>query len=305
MSKLFDGLMRARGEFPELDLKALVQTQPGPGSDAGVETAGEAELPTSLRAEVEDNPMRVKTNPRQASNPGSREVSLQLPHTSPALPFGNSHGGAEEQYRVIRTKVLQHPKRPKTIVVSSAGAGDGKSVTAINLAGALALKSESRVVLVDGDLRRPSIFRHLRIDETPGFADVLAGKCTFEEAAINIREIPGLSIIPAGKAVTNPAELLDSAHCVEVFAALRNSFKYLIVDSPPIAAVADYDLLQSFADGVVVVVRPDHTNRTLLTQGLERIPKDKLIGVVMNCVPSWFLTRSSGYGYGYEQYRAH
>jgi protein-tyrosine kinase len=303
MSKLYDGLMRTRGDFPELDLKTLLEPEAKPAAEARLELmTGVGATEETGKEVVGDLVSRFQADAK--STPGSREVSIQLPLTSPALPFGNPSGAAEEQYRVIRTKLLQHPKRPKTIVVSSAAAGDGKSITAINLAGALALKSESRVLLLDADLRRPSIHRHLGIDEIPGLANALAGTCSFEEATISVREIPGLSIIPAGNAVANPAELLDSDRCSQVFTALRNTYTYIIIDSPPIAAVADYDLLQSLADGVVVVVRPDHTNRALLTQALERIPKEKLIGVIMNCVPDWFVTRSSDYGYRYDQYRS-
>ena len=74
------------------------------------------------------------------------------------------------------------------------------------------------------------------------------------------------------------------------------------MDSPPFAAVADYDLLQAAGDGVVIVVRPDQSNRHLCNRALETIPKDKLIGVVMNCVPRFFLNRQHGYGYGYGYY---
>jgi Mrp family chromosome partitioning ATPase len=83
---------------------------------------------------------------------------------------------------------------------------------------------------------------------------------------------------------------------------LKKQFRYIIVDSPPIAAVADYDLLQSVCDGVVVVVRPDHTSRTACKRALESVPKDKLLGVLLNCVTPWFLGGSSGYDYGAPYY---
>ena len=152
------------------------------------------------------------------------------------------------------------------------------------------------VLLIDGDFRHPSIWRHLGMNETPGFAEVLEGRAELAQAIVHVKEYPNLFVLPAGKPEANPTELLDSDSFHAMFNRLKKAFKFIIVDSPPIAAVADYDLLAAVCDGVILVVRPDHTNREVCKRALDQIPKDKSLGVVMNCVPEWFLGKSYGYG---------
>jgi protein-tyrosine kinase len=233
--------------------------------------------------------------PAEVPDAQYRIVSLRVASTSPILPFEeDSH--ASEQYRLLRTRIVQHPGDPRTIVVSSAAPRDGKSVTALNLAGALSLKGDSRVLLIDGDFRRPSIWRLLGVEQTPGIGDVLEGTAELHEAIVQAREYPNLFILPAGAPKSNPGELLDSDAFKAAIGSLKSLFSYLIIDSPPIAAVADCDLLMAISDGVIVVIRPDHTSRQACKKALESVPKEKSLGVVMNCVPDWFLGKSHGYG---------
>jgi capsular exopolysaccharide synthesis family protein len=210
---------------------------------------------------------------------------------APLMPFGEADWAAGEQYRIARTKIVQHPKRPRFIVVSSPAAGDGKSITAINLAGALSLKSEGKVLLVDGDLRRSSICALLGLPETPGLAEVLAGAVSLEAALIQVEQHPGLFVLPAGEAAVNPTELFDSMQWTSVVAALHAHFQYVIVDSPSVGVVADYDLIQAQSDGIVMVLRPDHTDRKLAFKALEGIPKDKIVGVMLNGITEWILQK--------------
>jgi len=234
-----------------------------------------------------------------SSAPVFRCVSIRLPGGSPVLPFENGNR-ASEQYRILRTKIIQHAAQPRVIVVSSSCAGDGKSITALNLAGALSLKGSPSVLLVDGDLRRSSIWSQLGVEETPGLADVLSGTASLDTAILKVQEFGNLHVLPAGKSDHNPTELLDSEVFNSTFARLKQLFRYIIIDSPPIASVADSDLLTAAADGVIVVIRPDHTSRQACSEALESIPKNKLLGVVMNRVSEWFLSKSYGYsGYYY------
>jgi capsular exopolysaccharide synthesis family protein len=228
-----------------------------------------------------------------------RALSLGLPAHSPLLPFGDGQWCPSEQYRILRTKISQHPKQPHLIVVSSPTPGDGKSVSAINTAGALSLKSEGQVLLVDADFRKSAVHVQLGIPESPGLAEVLNGSCTLEEAVVSIREFPNLLVMSAGARPDNPAELLDSPTWRGLCIRLRSLFRYVVLDSPPVGAVADYDLIQAVCDGVILVLRPDHTNRQLCLKSLENIPKAKLLGVLLNCVPDWSPARRSGADYYY------
>jgi capsular exopolysaccharide synthesis family protein len=224
-------------------------------------------------------------------------VGLKLSTASPVFPFEESHNEAAEQYRIIRTKILQDARRPQLIVFSSAESGDGKTVTSINVAASLALKQDVSVVLVDGDLRRPSVAQMLGLPERPGLSEVLEGRSTLHEAVVCTEELPNLSILAAGRVTANPAELLDSAAWRVVIAQLRQQYQYIILDATPAVGVADYELVQQISDGVVVVARPDHTRREACLTILQTIPKSKLIGVVLNCVEDWWLWKPPAYGY--------
>lgn len=161
------------------------------------------------------------------------------------------------------------------------------------------MKSEGCVLLLDADLRRSAIHTQLGLPESPGLTDVLKGVCTLEAAMVHVQEFPNLFVMPAGTRADNPAELLDSALWKELSSKLRNLFRYVVLDSPPAGAVADYDLIQAVCDGVILVIRPDHTARPLCQKALETVPKAKFLGVVLNCVPEWSPGQRAGSDYYY------
>ncbi len=224
-------------------------------------------------------------------------IALQLGPESPVFPFDTTHQLAAEQYRMIRTKILHMPKRPRTLVVSSAGRGDGKTTTSLNIAGVLALKKGERVILVEADLRRPSLGPLLGLEPRPGLAEFLEEKCSLDDAIVQVEQIPGLYLLLAGSARLNPAELLDSEIWRGLCQTLRAEFTFIVLDAPPVAGVADYELLQDAADGIILVARPDHTSRPFLRSAYAAANKEKLIGVVLNCVEDWLFWKTPQYGY--------
>ena len=234
-----------------------------------------------------------------------RSIAVHLSPRSPLLPFDESGSEVAEQYRIARTKIIQHPGSPRVLVVSSAGTGEGKTITAANLASVFALNSDGRVLLVDADLRRSMIHTQFRVSSTPGLAETLQGACHLEDALIQVKQFPSLYVIPAGEPKANPTELLDSCRWVTACDRFRRYFDYVIVDSPPVGAVADYDLIQASCDGVILVARPDQTKRKHFLEVLERIPREKLVGVLMNCVEKWFLWKQPRYRYPYDHARSH
>jgi len=315
MSKIFEALKKTGGEVAEVALPLVSGNEPQLGGADVVENilretdaAGKPAMASPLFRDPPLVTVDIAPDPEAAAHingaatvSGMRTVSIQLSADSPVLPFDSEHQRAGEQYRMARTKLIHHPRQPRLIVISSAGSGDGKTVTAINLAGAMALKSEAEILLIDGDLRRAQIAPLLGIPNTPGLAEVLAGRCQLEDAIVRLEQFPNLCVLPGGKPTANPTELLDSSRWLALCASVRQQFKYVIFDAPPIATVADYDLIQAHCDGVVLVVRPDHTDRKLCLQALEIVPKDRLVGVVMNYVRDWFLWKTQDYyGYGKE-----
>ena len=233
---------------------------------------------------------------------GIRTVQVRIKNQTPLLPFAGENSQAAEQYRIVRTKIVQHPARPRSLAVSSAESGDGKSVNAVNLAGVLALNPEFDVLLVDGDLHRSSLARYFDVPSKPGLADVLSGTAALTETVARIDPFPNLYFLPGGKGQRGPADLLNSKRWDMVAEALKRQFTYVVYDTPPAGALADFDLIQANAEGVILVVRQDHTNRMLWMRAYEAVPEQKLVGVIMNCVKPWFLGRSLGYYYQYYHY---
>lgn len=228
-----------------------------------------------------------------------RTVKPEIRRHSPVLRFDGEHWRSSEQYRIIRTRLVQHPVQPKLIGVSSAAPGDGKTISAANIAAAMALKQDTKVLLVDGDLRRADLASVLGAPTGPGLADVLSSSCSLQEAIVRLEGFPNLHFLPAGKDRSSPTELLDSPAWGSTCEILRKEFEYVVIDAPPIGLVADYDLLQTACDGVLVIVRPEHTNRTQIFQALEAVPPKKLLGVVMNCVQESLFWKRHDYYYYY------
>jgi len=280
VSKLFELLHKNSGEIADA-VRPLVDGK----------TGRTARLSGGMKNEDSSAVAWPHAEARAGSEPGFlpqfRTINLHVPAPSPLLPFEEGHWRPGEQYRILRTKIHQHPMQPRVIVISSPDSGDGKSVTAINTAGALALKSEGQVLLLDGDLRRSAISSQLGVPESPGLADALAGTCTLEESIAHTHELPNLFVMPSGTGSANPVDLLDSKAWQALCERLRSLFRYVIIDSPPMGAVADYDLIQALSDGVILVIRPDFTNRGLCLSSLRAMPKGKFLGVVLNCVPDW------------------
>ena len=298
MSKIFDALQRGQNETTEI-VAAMIANDPSPAALAGESAepvsppSGEVAPQPAVPASLDREP--AETRPATAY----RRVSLRIPASAPLLPFSDAPEFVSEQYRIIRTRLIQHPRRPKLIVISSSGPADGKSVTAINLAGALSLKVEVKVLLVDADIRRSVIHNLLGTPNAPGLSDVLMGKSSLDEAIVTAEEYPNLHVLSSGNTDVNPSELLDSPRWRAAMAEFRTRFDYVIIDSPPVAAVADYDLIQNQCDGIVLVVRPDHTQRSACLKILQSMNRDKFLGVLLNCAEGWLLDRAPKYGYAY------
>ncbi|HLH42999.1 MAG TPA: CpsD/CapB family tyrosine-protein kinase [Bryobacteraceae bacterium] len=310
MSKIFQALHGAQNEvselLPELIGEGIVETEPAANAAAAPEKIHPAAPAEEAISRENFAPSEALAAPPAA---GIRVVPLALAAASPLLPFENPHAHAAEQYRILRTKLAHHPKRPKMIVVSSANPGDGKTFTAINLAGVLSLKGDAKVLLLDADFRRSAIHKQLGLAEGPGLSEALLGHCALEQAVVQAEQFPNLHVLVNGKLENmNPSELLDSPYWRALCQAARKRYQYVILDSPPVAAVADYELIQMAADGTVLVVRPEHTNRSACFKAIETIPREKFLGVILNCAEPWFLhktyTYEYGYGYGYASSEA-
>lgn len=161
-------------------------------------------------------------------------------------------------YRALRVRLSRtKEKTPQVILVTSPGAGDGKTMTACNLALTLAAGG-SKVLLLDGDMRRPQVAPRLGVQPACGLADLLAGRCTLS-AAVARTKIANLDLLPSGRPEERAHDLLSSARMPVLIQALRRHYHHVVIDSPPLVPIADATLLGILADSTLVVTRCDHT----------------------------------------------
>lgn len=190
---------------------------------------------------------------------------------------------AAEQYRGLRTR-LAHAEGATTlriVMVTSPQKGEGKSVTSANLALTMAQELQRRVVIVEADLRKPSMQRLFGLPDGPGLAEYLMGAAELKDV---MRFLPehNLTVVPGGAAPTNPAELLGSTAMRRLLDQLRTRFDRVIVDTPPILPLADVAVLAPLVDGALLVVRAGVTPKPAIENALRAFDSSRLIGVVLN-----------------------
>jgi succinoglycan biosynthesis transport protein ExoP len=204
-----------------------------------------------------------------------------------------------ESYRALRTSLLLSNlgSPPKVIMVTSALPQEGKTTTSINCAVVLAQKGV-RVLLIDADLRRPSIHKTLGMGPRSGLSNVLTGSTPLEQAITRTPVLPNLWVLPAGTPPPNPAELLASANMRDMLAQLREQYDHIVVDTPPSLSVTDAVVLSQRADAVVLVIRSGQTTRQALRRSRDILARvnAKVVGVLLNAVD----LSSPDYYYYYE-----
>lgn len=192
---------------------------------------------------------------------------------------------ATEQYKLLRTNLaftLPADVKCPIIGVTSAVRGEGKSTTAINLAYVLA-ESGNRVILIDGDLRIPSVAKKMELDNTTGITDILMGKGA-QLGNFKSNVLDNWYIIPSGVLPPNPSELLASKRMENVLNDLSEKFDYIVIDLPPVNVVSDTIAIAKFITGIVVVVREDYTEKNELDACFRQLKLSnvKVLGCVLN-----------------------
>lgn len=204
-----------------------------------------------------------------------------------------------EAYRTLRTNIefSSLDKKVQVIVITSSGPSEGKSTTAANLAVNMA-KAGKRTVLIDADLRKPTQHRNFKCSNHKGLSNLLIGEAKFEEV-IHVTEVENLFVLTCGTKPPNPSELIGSAKMNRFVTGLRDSFDCIIIDTPPIIAVTDAQVLAKYADGYVLVITSGKTERQAAIKAKDLLDKvnAKILGVVLNRID--VKSKKSGYGYGY------
>src|SRR6266498_2448539 len=188
-----------------------------------------------------------------------------------------------EQFRSLRTRVLQAGERlqMRAFVITSAGIGEGKTLTALNLAWLLAQSEGIRALVIDSDLRQPCAAEYLGLDLPIGLSEVLGGQARLENAIVRV-DPAGLYLLPGGGARDDVAELLGGPTYARLLTDVRRMFDYIIIDAPPLGIFTDANVLISRADGALLVVRAGKTRYTIIDRLLDQLPRERVLGVVLN-----------------------
>jgi capsular exopolysaccharide synthesis family protein len=204
-----------------------------------------------------------------------------------------------ESYRALRTSLLLTSlgAPPKVILVTSALPEEGKTTTSINSAIVLAQRG-TRVLLIDADLRRPSIHKTLGMAPGNGLSNVLTGGATLQQAVVQSNISSSLWVLPAGTPPPNPAELLGSGNMRDVLAKLREQYDHIVIDTPPTLSVTDAVIMSTKADAVILVIRAGQTTKQALRRARDLLTQvnARTCGVLLNAVN----LNSPDYYYYYE-----
>lgn len=190
---------------------------------------------------------------------------------------------AAEQYRALRTRLTlaEGANALRSVLITSPQKGEGKSITAANLALTMAQELQRRVVIVEADLRKPSLQHLFGLPAGPGLADFLSGAVELKDA---MKFLPdhNLTVMPAGTTPMNPAELLGSTAMRRLLDQLRTRFDRVILDTPPVLPLADVAVLTPIVDGALLVVRAGYTPKPAIENALRAFDASRLIGIVLN-----------------------
>ncbi|MGH7314548.1 MAG: CpsD/CapB family tyrosine-protein kinase [Candidatus Rokuibacteriota bacterium] len=214
--------------------------------------------------------------PPEPSEPGELDdhlVSLLAPTSR-----------AAEQYRAVRLHIenLRRERDVRVIAVSSPARGDGKTVSAINIAGALAQAPDARVAVVEADVRHPGLTRYLGLTGGRGLSAYLLDHAMTVDEVLQRPPSVGFAVAVAGPATSMPYEVLKSSRLRALFATLRERFDFIVVDTPPVLPFPDVGLLRDLVDGFVMVVRANRTPREMVQDSLNALGTDRVLGAIFN-----------------------
>jgi protein-tyrosine kinase len=223
------------------------------------------------------------------------------PNTNPFFGVQNPTYGTEE-FRTLRSRLYQiRGNQPlRTVLITSALPGEGKSFTVANLGVTIARQSERRALMIDGDLRLPTLHSSLGAPLTPGLSDYLLGEAD-ELSVIQKGSRPNLFFIPAGKAISNSAELIGNGRLKNLLHRLAPVFDWILLDSPPVVPISDACLLSELCDGVLMVLKAASTPFDIAQKACREFQGKPLLGVVLNRVKPGASSSSYYYSSYYNQ----
>ena len=271
MSRIGDALKRAGSD--ETDGFATLDE-----ADLFTRTTTETAARQPLAQPAEAGPQEIAEVPLGLFEPFSDDVGEKTAVHANVNPI------AREQYRRLAATLhhVQAERGLKAILVGSALAEEGKTLTAVNIALTLSESYRRRVLLIDADLRRPTVHHAFGFDNIVGLADALAAK---EERRLPIVAVsPQLSVLPAGRPSADPMEMLTSSRMIKILDEAASVFDWIIIDTPPVGLLPDANLLAAMLDGAIFVVAAGRTPCAVVQKAIEALGRDRILGVVLNRV---------------------
>jgi len=290
MSRLFDALQRAGTEqsgveYPDLIsmVTEVFEAEPRersqePSEPRLLEIPAMAEIPSVLPMPTEE-PVPATTAPAELEFPS---INVSVAPESRLVFFTEPESLPAEKFRFlgVRLRQIQQNRPLKKVLVTSSIPEEGKSLVSANLAGVLARRKQ-RVLLIEGDLRRPVLAQQFGLGRLAGLGEWLQRK---QEAVSNIYRLADFNfwMMPAGNPPSNPLELMQSGNLSRLMSQLGNLFDWVIVDSPPLLPLADTTVWTRVTDGTLLVARVGKTQKAQLQRALELVKKSDLLGIVLN-----------------------
>lgn len=283
MSQIFDALQRTEAKRSGVEPAKLTSAV------ELLESAERQAVQVPIDGERWEDDQSAAGNADQTGKPGVGQwaqfpvVQVMVAPQSKLVCITDADSLAAEKFRFlgVRLRHLQLKRPLKRLLITSSMPEEGKSMIAANLACTLARKRQQKVLLLEGDLRRPTLAKRFGLGRTPGLSELLQGEpCT----AMNICHLEslGLCILPAGSPSRTPLELIQSRKLSILMDQLGAWFDWIVIDSPPVMPLGDTSVWMRLADGILLVTRPGNTARRQLQRGLEAIEQPKLLGAVLN-----------------------
>jgi capsular exopolysaccharide synthesis family protein len=272
MSQIFDALQRSEAERLGLDSLAEPTT-------------------FSVATELLDAAERKRrgASAADAVRPSSSNLLEQFPSLPVSIPpnsrlvsVGEQESLGAEKFRflAVRLRQLRQTRPLKKVLITSTIPQEGKSTVAANLACTLARRKQHKTLLLEGDLRRPTVAQKFGLGNVPGLSEWFRGET--ESMNIYRLEALGLWVLPAGSAPENPLELMQSGKLSPLMDQLTEWFDWIIIDSPPVLPLADTSIWARLSDGILLVTRKSITEKQQLQRGLEALERSKLLGALVN-----------------------
>jgi capsular exopolysaccharide synthesis family protein len=308
MSHIFDALQRSEGDSLGVDLavpseatellqraerKATSKWETAILVEQSLETQGVVcntsfgLQETQLGAEELETPMAPVSSPTNGSSDIFNQfqpLQIMTEPQSRMVCITDNESPAAEGFRLlgVRLRHLRRDRPLKKVLITSTVPQEGKSMVAANLACTLALRTQQRTLLLEGDLRRSSLSQVFGLGRNPGLSECLEDQRTLSKSIYHL-EGPGFWLLPAGSVPSNALELLQSGRLLALMNQLTAWFDWIIIDSPPVLPLADTSVWARLADGILLVTRQGTTEKRQLQRGIEALEPKKLIGALLDC----------------------